>query len=340
MIFGWGVGDHLFNTIFRDDAYPKKQVLALDTTRFSLHVGGMLIRATGPVDEGLVLITLGQSCFCLAGSPEAYTLIDCGTTAHLQGLEARLIELGIKATSIKQILLTNGSGPRAGAVFALASKLPHAQILLSSPIREILAQDAELAAEDKRLSSLFKDGASIVASQPVVEHEKILKRVEIMPETGVFALANSSPAQVFAAPGYTTTSLAYFLPGNAALITDQGLGYYRARSPVAPGANAGIDLALSTIAKLCNIPAKFLMLPYLGTLSGALVKRFFKEGRETLETLRAETSRAKAEGISDEDCISQISDFYYRPESSDPLLCELLEQSRKKLLIQLGLHAE
>lgn len=297
----------------------------------------MFIRASLEIYPRLHHVSLGAtSRYAIVAENGEITLTDPGASAHLPSLEERLTRSGLSLANITRILVTHLDADRIGAIPLLRKKLPHLQLLGSSPMAAALADESflnKLLESDTAHSRLL--GIEVASAAPLPALRKALKFEKCLVDGESVSIDQDITLRCVASPGHRNHSVSYLVAPHGFLIADETLGYYNGRRLAAPGADSSIQASFESIARLRDLELSGIGFSYGGCITGDLVRKHLEAIVQNTNDLLAETKRARASGISDDEIRSQIREAFYLPTLHDPCLLHSLSESFEAIWGQL-----
>jgi len=300
----------------------------------------MLIRASGSVEPGFYLLTLGHSChYLLCGMEEGhnFALFDPGPSCHLPYLARRAASLGFEMENLRCIFITHLHADRMGSVPYLKHKYPHIKVvgcpLMQNKLLEQGIKD-NLFTDDCRWRQEFKLES---AEEPLPKEEycSLLALDTCVVDSDVIPIGDYLSVRVISMPGHTAESTAYFIQPLNFLIVDEGFGYYQPRALSAPGADESLSKTQKSLAKIARLEFSALCFPNMGVLTGRLVRKYLQTIIQNMEDLKTETSKAFKIKMPEEQIRQAIKDSFYHSDSADPILQHNLQRSFEALWAQL-----
>jgi glyoxylase-like metal-dependent hydrolase (beta-lactamase superfamily II) len=298
----------------------------------------MLLRASGTLYERLYLISLGATCrYAIVAEDGAITLSDPGTTAHVAALEERFSRLKLPFSRISRVILTHLDPDRIGGLALLRRKLPKLQVYGTAAMQHELSKKAftESSYEtDQALSAMFP--ASLPSEKiPYGEFAKALLIDKPLVETDSVQLDEDVALRSVSTPGHRTHSVAYLVVPHEFAIVDETFGYYQGRSLAAPGGDANLRDAVTSIKKFSHFHLSGIGFPYVGAITGALVKKHLESVIQNTDDLLTESRKALANGFSPDEVRQQIKGWFYTSTLRDPCLRASLEGTFNAVVKQL-----
>lgn len=301
----------------------------------------MLIRASGAIHPGFYLVSLGETCRYILGSPDgtlgtdSFAIFDPGLSGQWPFLLRRLAAWGFSTEKLAAVFITHLDADRIGAIPSLRRACPRARIYGSSEMQQRLTDPAFAANLYLQDLSLCKE----LEIEPQIldqgEFCGLLSITDVLIESDLMPFSEDIGLRVLSAPGHTDHSLAYFIIPFEFLIADEVVGYHRGRELAAPGADHSLEAAQHALEKLVQLEMAGLCLPAAGMLTGALVRKHLLALRQNIDDLQNEVKKALEAGISIEQVKQNVRTSFYTSDSLDPIVRRNLDQSFNRICAQL-----
>jgi glyoxylase-like metal-dependent hydrolase (beta-lactamase superfamily II) len=288
----------------------------------------MLIRTTGPVGDGLFLLTLGESGHYLAHSGSSLSVFDPGLSVHVPALLKRVETLGFAPKQISHIFVTHAHADRMGGVPALRLALEEAGAAPKVVGSHLLARDLRAATALRAVFDADRALCSEFDHVPALSFEAFsagMKLDRIIADSDIVPLESLTVRGIFT-PGHTGTSFAYYINPGGHLIVDEAFGYYRGRLLAAPGGDDDLRAAQASIKKVQDLELTSICLPSAGALTGSLVRRHMHSVVQNTDDLFAECAKAFTEGIAREEIERSVREQFYSG-ATDPSVRASLDRS-------------
>jgi glyoxylase-like metal-dependent hydrolase (beta-lactamase superfamily II) len=180
-------------------------------------------------------------------------------------------------------------------------------------------------------------------SVPVLSFEEFRVATKIdrtLVESDTFKIDDDLLLRNFASPGHTGHSVSYMLVPHEFVIADETFGYYQGKRLSAPGGDMSVTAALHSMQKVKDLELSGIGLPYIGALTGGLVRKHLEAVAQNTHDLFLEARSALAEGVSADEVRAQIKDAFYAASMGDPCLIESLDRSFEAVWSQIGASKE
>lgn len=298
----------------------------------------MFIRASMEVYPRLHHVSLGAtSRYAIVAENGEITLTDPGASAHLEGLEERLVRLGLSLQRVTRVLITHLDPDRVGVLPSLRKKLPKIKIFGSSGMVAELASGEFVSSTISRDAEISKAlGMEVGALPSPAEFRKALQFEKCIVDGETITIDDDIAVRCVASPGHRSHSMSYLVLPHQFLISDETLGYYNGRRLAAPGANASIPASLESIGRLKDLELSGVGFSYGGCITGELVRKHLEAIVQNTNDLISELKRARAEGMSDDEIRAQIREAFYLPSLRDHCLLKSLDQSFEAVWAQVS----
>ena len=298
----------------------------------------MFLTASGLIYERLHLITLGATCrYAIVAEDGSITLTDPGASVHVNALEERLNRLKLSLSKVSNILLTHLDADRFAGIPRLRKLNPKVKVFGTAPMHAAISDKRfvkDLYEKDRLISSWFNGEAS--AEEFSFEEFKAgLKFDKLIAEGDLVSIDEDVTVRCLYTPGHRPHSIAYVIMPHGFAIVDETLGYFRGRDLTAPGGDTSIQEALFSLAKFKNIELSGIGFSYGGAITGSLSKRHMEALLQNTHDLIGEVSRARKEGLSQQEIEEQVSSGFYSTSSLDPCLIESMRQTNEAVVRQL-----
>lgn len=298
----------------------------------------MLIRSTDAIHPDFHLVTLGGSCHYLVRNRNKFSLIDPGSSGTLPFLVRRIEDLGLRIGDLERVLITHCDADRISAIPYLRRLCGQFTLTGTAGLQLYLSRNdvaQSLFDADQALRSLvpannalepisveaFRSGLQL--DQPISESDQVQLSEDVF-------------ARAIYAPGHREHSFAYLIQPYDYLIGDEVLGYFRGRELAAPGADFSLARARSTLEKFGKLYLAGLCPPYVGVLTGDMVRKYLHDMIRNIDDLISETARALEEGVSIEVIRSAIAEQFFTFNDCGPLMDRAVRCSMRAILEQVA----
>lgn len=287
----------------------------------------MLVRNTTSLFPDLFLIKLGDTCrYILVRDDKGIIVVDPGATVHFVPFLARIKSLGFDVSNIRGVLLTHAHYDRIAATVSLKQEIPSLEIFVPrSSAGEFRRSDSLRIAfdRDQKTSQLYK-----LEKTPTFEDwTDVFRSAKEIDDGFQVPLGGSRFVRAIHSPGHTSGSFAYLVFPYACLLTDETFGYFNGSKLATPGGSSSLSTAVSSISKFLSVEVGVLALPYIGALTGSLIRKHMEGVIQNTTDLLAETNSAVADGVAKDLIEQSIFESFYHYPSRDPILQESLSDS-------------
>lgn len=294
----------------------------------------MLLRSTSPIYSGIHLVTLGATARYLISSDDgSYIISNPGASAHADLLPKRLEGLDVPLAKITKVLITSLDAQKVGGIARFRQLCPKAKVVAPKGLYSQLSDEDSLRLiweQDKQLCASFALSGSLAFE----DFKQAIRPDIVLADSQIIELSEDTRVKCIATPGYQLGSCAYLVLPHGFLITDETFGFFRGRELPASGADASIQSASASLALFEHVEISGLGLPYVGALTGALVRRHIESVAQNLSDITEQTVEGLQEGLSTADVKEQIREAFYSPPPDDPFLAHAMNRSFEALCRQ------
>ncbi len=294
----------------------------------------MLLRSTSLIYPGIQLVTLGATARYLVSSDDgSYVLTNPGSSAHTELLPKRLAGLDVPLAKIAKVLITSLDAQKIGGISRLRQLCPQAKLVAPKGLYHQLTDEVHLRSiweQDKQLCASFP----LSSSASFDEFKQAIRPEVVLADSQALELSGDTRIKCIATPGYQLGSCAYLVLPYGFLITDETFGFYRGRELPASGADASIQSASASLASFEHVEVSGIGLPYVGALTGALVRRHIASLAQNLGDIAEQTTEGLREGICQAEVKEQLREALYSPLPEDTFMANAMNRSFEALCRQ------
>ena len=298
----------------------------------------MLLRSSALIYPGLYLLTLGASCrYVVSGDPSNIILIDPGASAHVELLPQRFSGFGLDVNNIQHVILTHMDADRVAGIPRLRRLAPRMKLHGSAAMHTFLLQESnvrELWEQDKKISTLFA-GSDTPDSLSFEDFRAGLTVDRHLADCETIYSSDDLSLRAVSTPGHRNHSMSYLVLPHEFLVVDESFGYFNGNKLAAPGADSSLNASLTSVGKFADIDVSGIGFPYLGAITGDLVRKHLDGVVQNTQDLIEETRSAFQTGLSEEEIKVQIQNGFYQSASKDPLMIQSMTNSFERIWDQL-----
>jgi hypothetical protein len=185
---------------------------------------------------------------------------------------------------------------------------------------------------DRTLSAPFR-----VDSPASLEEFKDALRIDRnLGDSEAIDLGDETLLRCIYTPGYKTHSATYIVVPHEFLITDQTFGYYRGRLLAAPGGDAGVAAAASSLRDFEHMEISGIGLPYVGAITGSLVRKHIEGIIQNTTDITEQVVQGIHEGFSPEEVREQLREAFFVSTTQDVFFQSALAESFDAIWAQLS----
>lgn len=297
----------------------------------------MLVRNTTSLYPDLFLVKLGDTCrYVIRREDRGLIIFDPGASVHAELLIKRIETLGFDSSDIKGIILTRGTYAQFGSIPAIKRIVPSVEVMVPAAVaseledREFLSNqyenDASIAAQLKNPSDISLNEWKHSLAKPIAISDGF--HMQFSQEGSIHAVAT---------PGHGKASLAYLIQPHRCLIADQTFGYFNGNKLAGPGGDFDLEKSLRSIEKFATEEIAVLALPFMGAITGLLVRKHLDALVQNSEDLISEVRLALADNVPAETIRKSVLESFFTQPSRDPFLQSALSRTFERVCEQLGI---
>jgi glyoxylase-like metal-dependent hydrolase (beta-lactamase superfamily II) len=271
--------------------------------------------------------------YLVSSDDGSYILTNPGSSAHIELLQKRLAGLDVSLAKITKVLITSLDAQKVGGIARFRRLCPKAKVVVPKALHGQLSEEANLRfiwEQDIELCA----GFALSNAASFEEFKQAIRPDIVLADSQIIELSEDTRVKCIATPGYQLGSCAYLVLPHGFLITDETFGFFRGRELPASGADASIQSASASLALFEHVEVSGLGLPYVGALTGALVRRHIESVAQNLSDITEQTVEGLQEGLSTAEVKEQIREAFYSPPPDDPFLAHAMNRSFEALCRQ------
>jgi len=284
-------------------------------------------------------MTLGASCrYAVAGDPDSIILTDPGASRHVSSLGQRFVGFKLDIRNVRHVLMTHMDADRVAGIPLLRRLAPKMELHGSAAMHTFLLQEKnveKLWEKDLEISKLL-DTKGADAPLTFTEFKAGLKIDRHLVEAETIYSGEELGIRAVFTPGHRSHSVAYAVLPYKFIVADESFGYFNGNKLAAPGADLSLQSALTSMQKFDDMDASGIGFPYLGAVTGALVRKHLDGVRQNTLDIIAETRSAFEAGFGVDEIRAQIRESFYLPSTKDPLMIQSMLSSFEGVWHQLA----
>lgn len=299
----------------------------------------MLVRASGFIQPGFLVISLGHSyTYGVVSSAGRVTIFDPGSSSTLDRLVTVLSDAGIALASVTDICITHLHPERISALPWIKTQAPKAVVRASVEAKRIL--DDRNGRNSKAQECVDFETSLVETSDryrlPLSEYSKLLKIDRAALESEMIDLGNEIAIRPLPTPGHAPESIAYLVSPFNNLVVDEGFGYYNGRELSAPGCDWSISDSMKSIQKIKDLLISGICFPNTGMITGSLIEKHVASIIQNTDDLVQESLAALKAGTSPENVDQAIYAAFYNREGIDPIFKASLDRTYRSICEQIA----
>ncbi len=297
----------------------------------------MLLRSSAPIYPSLHLLTLGATCrYAVTADDSSIALFDPGASVHVANMAERMRRQGLQIENTTRVLVTHLDADRVAGIPLLRRSLPGAQVYGTAAMHAQL-QDASfvynLWQEDQEISGWFPPPGSR-PDVPFEEFKASLRIDRYLVDSDAINLDQNLTIRALSTPGHRSHSVSYLIVPHEFVITDETFGYNQGRRLCAPGGDFDISAALESVKKFAHIELSGIGLPYVGAITGDLVRKHLDMLYVNTSDLLHEVKQAQQSGLAEHEIKKQVHEAFYTSSLRDPCFIRSLSRSFEQIWLQ------
>jgi glyoxylase-like metal-dependent hydrolase (beta-lactamase superfamily II) len=297
----------------------------------------MLLRSSAPIYPSIYLLTLGSTCrYAIISDDTSIALSDPGASIHVANLAERMKRIDLRMENITRVFLTHLDADRFAGIPLLRRSIPGLQVYGTAAMHALLQDETfahDLWREDQEISSCFAPLDSMPRI-PFEEFKASLRIDKYLVDSDAIILDEDLTVRAVSTPGHRKHSVSYLVVPHEFVITDETFGYNQGRRLCAPGGDFDLFAALESVKKFNHIEISGIGLPYVGAITGDLVRKHLDMLHVNTNDLINEVKQARDSGIEEDDIKKQVYEAFYTPSLRDPCFIRSLSRSFEQIWAQ------
>jgi mRNA degradation ribonuclease J1/J2 len=248
----------------------------------------------------------------------------------------RMKRIDLQMRNITKVLLTHLDADRIAGIPLLRRSVPGVQVYGTSAMHSQLQDETfvhHLWQEDQEISKWFAspDGAPVI---PYEEFKASLKIDKYLVDSDTITLDEDLSIRAVATPGHRKHSMSYLVVPHEFVITDETFAYNQGRRLCAPGGDFNLSATLESVKKFDHIELSGIGLPYVGAITGDLVRKHLDMLHLNTNDLINEVRQAQESGLEEHEIKKQVQEAFYTSSLRDPCFLRSLSRSFEQIWAQ------
>jgi mRNA degradation ribonuclease J1/J2 len=248
----------------------------------------------------------------------------------------RMKRIDLQMGNITKVLLTHLDADRIAGIPLLRRSVPRVQVYGTSAMHTQLQDETfvhNLWQEDQEISKWFAspDDAPVISYE---EFKTSLKIDKYLVDSDTITLDEDLSIRAVATPGHRKHSMSYLVVPHEFVITDETFGYNQGRRLCAPGGDFNLSATLESVKKFDHIELSGIGLPYVGAITGDLVRKHLDMLHLNTNDLINEVRQAQESGLEELEIKKQVQEAFYTSSLRDPCFLRSLSRSFEQIWAQ------
>ncbi len=290
----------------------------------------MLLRSSAPIYPSIYLLTLGSTCrYAIIAEDSSIALSDPGASIHVSTMSERMKRIDLQMANITRVFLTHLDADRVAGIPLLRRSVPELKVYGTAAMHAQLQDETfvhNLWREDQEISGWFGTPDNL-PGMSLEEFKASLRIDKYLVDSDAITLDEDLTIRAVSTPGHRKHSMSYLIVPHEFVITDETFGYNQGRRLCAPGGDFDLSAALESVKKFSHIELSGIGLPYVGAITGDLVRKHLDMLHVNTNDLISEVKQAQESGLEEHEIKKQVQAAFYSPSLRDPCFIRSLSHS-------------